>query len=88
MVLICITQKKVKGKTYYVLTFTSGSENFLNRIKTELLKFGLNSVSKYDYDTFYRLQISNKIDLLKIKDYFYSLNNFYLQRKKIKFDNI
>lgn len=84
----CITQKKVKGKIYHSVTFTSGSENFLNRIEKELSNFGLNSVSKYNYETFYRLQISNKIDLLKIKDYFYSLNNFYLQRKKIKFDKI
>jgi hypothetical protein len=84
----CITQKKVKGSTYYSVTFTSGSENFLIRVKNELLNFGLESVSKYDYKTFYRLQISNKIDLVKIKSYFYSKNNFFLERKKIKFDKL
>jgi hypothetical protein len=84
----CITQKKVKGHTYYSVTFTSGSENFLDRTKKELLDIGLNSISKYKYNTFFRLQICNKIDLLKIKDYFYSTNNFYLERKKIKFDNL
>lgn len=84
----CITQKKVKGHTYYSVTFTSGSENFLDRTKKELLDIGLDSISKYNYNTFFRLQICNKIDLLKIKDYFYSTNNFYLERKKIKFDNL
>jgi hypothetical protein len=84
----CITQKKVKSGTYYSVTFTSGSDNFINKIKNELLNFGLNSVSKYNYKTFHRLQISNKIDLIKIKNYFYLGNNFCLDRKKIKFDKI
>lgn len=84
----CITQKKVKDKLYYSVTFTSGSENFLNRIKKELFDFGLKSISKYDYNTFYRLQIANKVDLLKLKNYFYSDCDFALERKKIKFNKI
>lgn len=84
----CITQKKVKDNLYYSVTFTSGSENFLNRIKKELFDFGLKSISKYGYNTFYRLQIANKVDLLKLKNYFYSDCDFALERKKIKFNKI
>lgn len=84
----CITQKKVKNGIYYTVTFTSGSEFFLNRIKDELINFGIKSISKYNYSTFYRLQISNKIDLLRLKNYFYSDNEYYLYRKKTKFDKI
>jgi hypothetical protein len=84
----CITQKKVKNQIYYCVTFTCGSKPFLEKIKEELLKIGLNSISQYDYKTFYRLQISNKIDLLKIKSYYYDNNDFYLQRKKNKFDKL
>jgi hypothetical protein len=84
----CITQKKVKNKLYYSVTFTSGSENFLDRIKKELTNIGIKSISKYNYTTFYRLQISNKIDLLKLKTYLYEDNEYCLNRKKIKFDYI
>jgi len=84
----CITQGKSKNDIYYRVTFTSGAETFLDRIKKELLKFGVKSISKYNYGTFHRLQISNKVDLLKIKDYFYGGNDFCLERKKIKFNNI
>lgn len=84
----CITQQKNKGKIYYHITFTSGSEYFLDEVKKILLNFGIKSISKYNYKTFYRLQISNKLDLLKLKEYFYNDNNFCLERKKIKFNNI
>jgi hypothetical protein len=84
----CITQKKVKNGLYYNVTFTSGSENFLNRVREELINFGIKSVSKYSYKTFHRLQISNKIDLLKLKTYFYNNNEYCLNRKKIKFDYV
>lgn len=84
----CITQKKVKNGIYHSITFTSGSEEFLDDIKMNLLNFGITSISKYEYNTFYRLQISNKLDLLKLKNYYYNNNNFYLERKKIKFDKI
>lgn len=84
----CITQKKIKNNLYYSVTFTSGSEKFLDSIKIELLNFGLKSISKYNYETFHRLQISNKVDLIKLKDYYYSENKFCLERKKNKFNNI
>lgn len=84
----CITQRKIKGSVYYNVTFTSGSENFLDKVKQNLLKFGIQSISKYSYTTFHRLQIANKLDLLKLKEYFYRDNNFCLERKKIKFDKI
>jgi len=84
----CITQKNVKNKIYYSMTFTSGSKQFLEKIKEELLKNEIHSISQYDYKTFYRLQISNKIDLLKIKNYYYNSNDFHLERKKNKFDKI
>ena len=84
----CITQKKVKNRIYYSVTFTSGSEIFLKRIKDELINIGIKSISEYDYSTFYRLQITNKIDLLRLKNYFYSDNEYCLHRKKTKFDKI
>jgi hypothetical protein len=84
----CITQKKVKNHTYYSVTFTSGSEIFLDHIKEVLNNVGIMSISKYGYGSFYRLQISNKIDLLKLKDYFYNHSEYSLERKKIKFNNI
>ena len=84
----CITQKKIKNKLYYNVTFTSGSENFLDRIREELINIGIKSISKYNYTTFHRLQISNKIDLLKLKTYFYNNGEYSLKRKKIKFDYI
>jgi len=84
----CITQRNVKNKTYHSVTFTSGSKQFLKKIKETLSQNGLSSISEYDYETFYRLQIANKIDLLKIKSYFYDNNYFFLNRKKIKFDKI
>lgn len=84
----CVTQRKIKGKIYYNITFTSGSEYFLDEVKKNLLNFGIKSISKYNYKTFYRLQIANKLDLLKLKEYFYTDNNFCLERKKIKFNNI
>lgn len=84
----CITEKKIKNNIYYSVTFTSGSEKFLDSIRFELLNFGLKSISKYNYNTFHRLQISNKVDLIKLKDYYYSENKFFLERKKNKFNNV
>lgn len=84
----CITQSTTKTKKYFRITFTCGSEMFLDSIKNELLKAGIDSISKYNYKTFFRLQISNKIDLLRLKDYFYKKNDFYLDRKKTKFDKL
>jgi hypothetical protein len=84
----CITQGKTKDKDYYRVTFTCGSESFLDSITENLKKADIQSISKYDYKTFYRLQISNKIDLLKLKNYFYNNDGYCLERKKNKFSNI
>lgn len=84
----CITTKNVKGNTYYSSTITCSSKQFLEKIKNILSEINISGVGFYDYGTFHRIQITNKIDLLKFRDYLYGNNDFYLKRKKNKFNKI
>jgi len=83
----CVTQSKDSVR----ISFVSGSYEFINEFQKYLIEnldLKNNKIYKSDIGNYYTLSWSNKENIIDFYNFIYKNSTIFLERKRIKFDNI